>query len=759
MTEQLLVTKRDGKTQQLDLNKIHRVLEWAVEDLKGVSVSAIEMQASLNLYSKIKTTDIHDILVNSAKDLITEDAPAYQYVAARLQQYKLRKDVCNGIEVPSLSYFIRTNIDRGVYDTSLIEKYTEAQITQLNNELNHERDFALTYIGSHELVAKYLVKNKVTGQIFETPQIAFMVLAMTMYANEESTQKLAKVKNLYKKLSNFEISLPTPIMAGLRTQVKQFSSCVLLDCGDSINSITTTSTAMIKYVTQKAGIGLNVGRIRAVKSPIRNGDAYHTGLVPFIKKFEHDIGCCSQGGIRKGSATLFFPVWHLEVEELIVLKNDAGEDENRARGLDYAVQFNDYLLKRMLKKGNKITLFSPDLKDLYEAYFTDQEKFIQLYEKYENDPKITKKQIDADVLLSNICIERLNTGRIYAMFVDNLNNGPFRLDKAPIFMSNLCMEILLPTKPLQDLDDSNGQISLCTLGGINLGQLKQLSDLEEICDTLVRGLDNILDYQNYPIKAAEEATKKYRPLGIGVINFAYYLAKHGLKYDDKETLSETHKLFEAIQYYCLKASNKLAKERGKFPGWEDSKYSQGLLPIDWYKKSIDEYCPNTLQLDWETLRKDIQQYGLRNATLTAQFPSESSSRVSAATSGIEPVRGYIVGKPTKDGAPQHISPNFKKLKEKYTIAWDLDSKDMIKIVSIIQKFFDQSVSANTYTNPTWYEDGNIPMKVLKEHMRDAARYGVKTLYYNNKFVPPTKEDGGKSQQEEDMGCEGGACAL
>ena len=649
MTDTIKIKKRNGTSEQYNVNKIHKVLEWATEDIEDVSISEIEIKSNMEIASGMSTKDIHNTLISTASKLISEEYPNYQYVAARLALFQLRKDVYKQFEPFHLLDIINSNVKLKKYDSSILEAYSKHEIEVLNNYIKHDRDFKFTYIGINQLIQKYLVKDRVTKKIYETPQIAFMLISMFGFAQYEKEIRMKYVKEFYDLLSNFDISLPTPIMAGLRTITKQFSSCVLLDTDDSLNSIIATTGSIIKYVSQKAGLGINVGKIRALNSSIRNGDAYHTGIIPFIQMFEKAVGSCSQGGVRKGSATLYYPIWHLEIEDLIVLKNNKGTEENRARNLDYSIQFNKLFYERIIKK-EKITLFSPsDTPGLYEAFFKDQNLFKELYEKYEKDSKIRKKQIDANELFSNIIIERNNTGRIYLMNVDHSNiNGPFKEDKAPVYISNLCSEILLPTVALNSLEDETGEIPLCTLSAVNLGTLKHLSQLENRTELLTRFLDSILTYQEYPVLAAKKSTEKYRPLGIGVINFAYYLAKNNVKYTDAKALEMTHQLFEALQYYSLQASNKLAKEFGKFSGFENSKYSEGSLGIDRYKKDLDQFANFEYLLDWNKLREEIKQTGLRNATLTAIMPAETSAMTSNSTNGIEPIRDYIVNKTSKD---------------------------------------------------------------------------------------------------------------
>lgn len=753
MTE-ITVTKRDGSIQSLDLNKIHTVLTWAIQGLENVFISEIETKSGLQFYHKISTKKIHDILIDTASKLITEDSPDYQYVASKLMIMKLRKEIYNSIEPLPLYSILETNTKEGVYDASILSKYSKDEIDYLDSVIDHNKDFAITYSGLSQFVSKYLVKNKVTKKIYETPQIANMLVAMVCFINYEPKKRLEYVEDFYSMLSDFRISLPTPIMAGLRTSTKQFSSCVLIDCADSLDGISATIDSILQYSSRRAGIGLNIGRIRALGSQIRSGEAYHTGVVPFIKVFEQTLASCNQGGIRKGSATLFYPIWHLEIEDLIVLKNNKGTDETRARNLDYSVQINKLFYERLINKEN-ITLFSPsDVPGLYEAFFKDQNLFKDLYLKYEKDKSIRKQTISADELFSKILTERLNTGRIYIMNVDHCNQGgPFIPEKAPIYSSNLCMEILLRTAPVNKHNPDEGLISLCTLGGVNLGKLKKLEDLEHINELLVRALDAILTYQDYPLKVAAKTVLMDRALGVGVINYAYFLAKNKVIYGSQEALDLTHSVFEHFQYYLLKASNKLAKEFGSCDSYSDSKYSLGSLPIDRYSKSVDEITSKKNECDWESLRSDIKKYGLRNNVVSALFPAETSATLSNSTPGVEMLKDYVTVKTTKEANSTFIPTDLKKLKSFYRLAWDIPSDYHIRAMAVMQKFIDQSISTNTYYNPKNFPEGKISITKMKRDLLLAYKYGLKTVYYC--FTPAPENQ----SQEESNSCSGGACAL
>lgn len=730
----ILVTKRNGTKEPLDLNKFHRVVAWACEGINGVSESEIELKSQIQFYNGIKTSDVQETLIKAASELISEETPGYQYVAGRLINYHLRKQVYGDHTVPFLADHISKYVELNVYDKEILDWYDSFELKVLDGYIDHNRDFTIAYAGMEQFREKYLLKNRVTGQHFETPQMALMLIGMVLFRKYEKNIRLKWVKDFYDSASTFEISLPTPIMAGLRSNQKQFSSCVLVETDDSLDSISATSAAIVKYVSQKAGIGIGAGRIRAIGSPIRNGDTAHTGVVPFYKHFQSAVKSCSQGGVRGGAATLHYPVWHLELENLIVLKNNKGTEDNRIRGLDYSVQFNKVMYERLLSGGN-ITLFSPnDVPDLYEAFFVDVDLFRELYEKYERSTKIRKKSLPAFEVFSLVAQERKDTGRIYIMNVDHVNDhGSFIKSKAPIRMSNLCQEITLPTKPLNDIRDQEGEISLCTLGAINWGRIKDPSDFEKPCTILVRALDELLDYQDYPVLAAELSTKNRRPLGIGVINLAYWLAKNDISYDDvsQEGLAKIHDFAEAWSYYLIKASVDLAEEKGACPKFDETKYSLGKFPIHTYKKEVDELVRPTYRYDWFALAERAKK-GIRHSTLMAGMPSETSSQVSNSTNGFEPPRELVSVKQSKDGVLKQVVPEVRKLKNKYNLLWDQKSPvGYLKIIAIFQKFMDQAISVNTSYNPKFYENEKIPMSMLIEHMLLHYKYGGKTLYYNN----------------------------
>ncbi len=756
MNKNILVSKRDGGKEQLDLEKIHRVITWAAEGLNNVSVSEVELKSHIQFYDGIQTTDIHETLIKSAADLISEQAPDYQYLAARLAIFHLRKKAYGQFEPPRLHQLVTKLVEMKKYDTHLLKDYSEADFDEMDGFIDHNRDMNFSYAAVKQLEGKYLVQNRVTSEFYESPQVLYILIGACLFASYPKDRRMDYIRRFYNAASTFKISLPTPIMAGVRTPTRQFSSCVLIECDDSLDSINATSSAIVKYVSQRAGIGINAGRIRAIGSAIRNGEAFHTGCIPFYKHFQTAVKSCSQGGVRGGAATLFYPIWHYEVENLLVLKNNRGVEENRVRHIDYGVQFNKLMYQRLIEGGH-ISLFSPsDVPGLYDAFFEDQNRFETLYQQYEQDKSIRRKTLKAVELFSLFATERASTGRIYLQNVDHCNtHSPFNPSMAPIRQSNLCLEIALPTKPLRHVNDEEGEIALCTLAAFNLGALNNLDELEELSDLLVRALDSLLDYQNYPLPAARNATMGRRPLGIGVINFANYLAKNQVRYSDSSANGLTHKTFEAIQYYLLKASNRLAREQGTCGKYNETTYAQGILPIDTYKKDLDEVCQEPLHLDWEGLRNDIRQHGVRNSTLTALMPSETSSQISNATNGIEPPRGFVTVKASKDGILKQVVPDFEELRDHYELLWNIPGNDgYLQLVAIMQKFIDQTISANTNYDPSRFEGGKVPVKLLLKDLLTAYKLGVKTLYYHN-----TRDGAADSQSDIDDGCAGGACKI
>ncbi|WP_019519559.1 class 1a ribonucleoside-diphosphate reductase subunit alpha [Faucicola boevrei] len=757
--EEIFVKKRDGRLEKIDLEKIHRVIEWAAEGLENVSVSQVEISSHIQFYNEITTKSIHETIIKSAADLISVTTPDYQYLSARLAIFHLRKIAYGEFEPPHLYAHVQRLTELGKYDKHLLEDYSEDEFNILNDYIDHSRDLNFAYAAVKQMEGKYLVQDRVSKQVFESPQFLYLLVGMCLFAGYDKlydkATRLDYIKRFYDATSTFKISLPTPIMSGVRTPSRQFSSCVLIECDDSLDSINATSSAIVRYVSQRAGIGVNAGRIRAIGSSIRDGEAQHTGCIPFYKHFQTAVKCCSQGGVRGGAATLFYPIWHLEVENLLVLKNNRGVEDNRVRHMDYGVQINKTMYQRLIK-GENITLFSPsDVAGLYDAFFADQAEFERLYELYENDESIRKKQVSAQELFSLMMQERASTGRIYVQNVDHCNtHSPFNPALAPIRQSNLCMEIALPTKPLDNINDEDGEIALCTLSGINLGEINDLADIKEPAELIVRALDALLDYQDYPVIAAKNSSMNRRTLGVGVINFAYYLAKNGTRYSDVDALDLTHRTFEAFQYYLLQASNKLAKEQGACPAFGDTTYSQGILPIDTYKKDLDSVCNQSLQLDWEKLRQDIKIHGLRNSTLSALMPSETSSQIANATNGIEPPRGLVSVKASKDGILKQVVPEINRLKDSYELLWQMpNNTGYLRLVAIMQKFIDQSISANTNYDPTRFEDGRVPMKAMIQDLLTAYKLGVKTLYYHN------TRDGANDAQDDLDACAGGACTL
>ena len=728
------VIKRDGSREDLNIDKLHKVVFAACDGINGVSASEVEIKSQIQFFDGIKTVDVQETLIKSAADLISEETPNYQWVAGRLINYHLRKMVYGQFEPIHLIDLVKKNVVAGFYDSEILKAYSRAEFNKLNSYIKHQRDDTLTYAAMEQFRGKYLVQNRVTKEIFETPQMAYMLIAMTLFQSYPKETRIKWVKDYYDAISTFDISLPTPVMAGVRTPQRQFSSCVLIETDDSLDSINATTSSIVKYVSQKAGIGIGAGRIRALGSRIRNGDAYHTGVIPFYKMFQSATRSCSQGGVRNGAATLYYPIWHLEVEDLLVLKNNKGTEDNRVRHMDYGVQFNKLMYERLLSGGD-ITLFSPsDVPGLYESFFNDQDQFKYLYEKAEVHPDIRKKAIPAIELFSQFMEERKNTGRVYLMNVDHANtHSSFDESVAPVHQSNLCCEIDLPTKPLNSFDDENGEIALCTLSAINWGNIKKPEDFKKPCELAVRGLDALLTYQDYPVKAAQRSTEKRRPLGVGIINLAYWLAKNNTSYQnpDLELLDE---YAEAWSYYLIKASADLATEQGACSGSSETKYGQNILPIDTYKKDVDELVEPKSRMPWNDLRTQLQETGIRNSTLMALMPSETSAQISNATNGIEPPRSFVSVKQSKDGVLKQVVPGIHKLKSKYDLLWDQRSPEgYLKICAILQKYIDQGISVNTSYNPQYYDDEKIPMSEMIQHLLMFYKYGGKQLYYFNTY--------------------------
>ena len=732
------VIKRDGTKTPLDLDKIHKMVELACDGLAGVSESAVEMNSQLQLFDGIKTSDIQEILIRSANDLISLEAPNYQYVAARLLLFSLRKQVYgeHPDRRPNLYDHVQKCIKQGVYDAGILSKYTEEEFNILDGFLDHDRDYLFTYAGIRQVSDKYLVQCRSTGEVYETPQFMYMMVAATLFQDDDKFYRLEYVRKYYDAISKHKLNIPTPIMAGVRTPIRQFASCVLVDVDDTLDSIFSSDMAIGKYVAQRAGIGINAGRIRGINSKIRSGEVQHTGVVPFLKKFEATVRCCTQNGIRGGSATVHFPIWHQEIEDILVLKNNKGTEDNRVRKLDYSIQLSKLFYERFIQNG-EITLFSPhDVPGLYDAFGTD--KFDDLYITYESDSSIPRKTIGAQKLFMDLLKERAETGRIYLMNIDHCNSHSSFKDK--VNMSNLCQEITLPTDPIQHIDGS-GEIALCILSAINVGKINKLEELDELCELAVRGLDALIDYQNYPVAAAKQSTLNRRSLGIGYIGLAHYLAKNNAKYDSQKAFDLVHKLTERFQYALLTTSNRLAMEKGPCGYFGKTKYTDGILPIDTYKKEVDEIVPNDLSCDWDYLRGRIKEYGLRHSTLSAQMPSESSSVVSNATNGIEPPRGFLSVKKSKQGPLKQIVPQYNALRSNYTLLWDMTSnRGYINIVAVMQKFFDQAISGNWSYNPKHYPENEIPVSVMAQDLLTTYKYGWKTSYYQNTYDMKDEEE-------------------
>jgi len=737
MSNGLKVTKRNGNIEKLDLDKMHLMVEEATKGLAGVSASQVEMKSGIQFYDGITTAEIQEILIRSASDLIDLDHPNYQFVAARLLLFALRKNLYGKMrELPHLEQHIYVCVNQEVYDSEIFIKYSKEEIDKVNSFIDHDRDFLFTYAGLRQVVDKYLVQDRSGGGVYETPQFMYMMIALTIFAEYPKEKRLDYVRRYYNAISKHKINIPTPIMAGVRTPLRQFASCVLVDVDDTLDSIFSSDMAIGKYVAQRAGIGINAGRIRGINAKIRGGEVQHTGVVPFLKKFEATVRCCTQNGIRGGSATVHFPIWHQEIEDILVLKNNKGTEDNRVRKLDYSIQISKLFYERFIQDG-EISLFSPhDVPGLYDAFGTD--RFDELYVGYERDSSVSRKTVGAQELILDLLKERAETGRIYIMNIDHCNSHSSFKDK--VNMSNLCQEITLPTDPIQHIDDEIGEIALCILSAINVGKVKSDEELEELCDLSVRGLDELIDYQKYPVKAAEIATKARRSLGIGFIGLAHYLAKLGFDYGDQEAWDAVHGLSESFQFYLLKASNQLAKEKGYCEYFGRTKYADGILPIDTYKKDVDEITSVGLEHDWEALRASILEHGLRHSTLSAQMPSESSSVVSNATNGIEPPRGYLSIKKSKKGPLKQIVPQYSSLKNNYTLLWEMpDNKGYIHVVSVMQKFFDQAISGNWSYNPENYPDNEVPVSVMANDFLTTYKYGWKTSYYQNTYDIKTDE--------------------
>ena len=742
------VVKRNGSVESLDLNKLHLMVEEACKDLAGVSASQVEMQSGIQFYDGITTAEVQEILIRSASDLIDLEHPNYQFVAARLLLFAVRKQLFGRMhECPTVLEHTQKCVDLGVYDAEILALYNAEEFEKLQSFIDHGRDYLFTYAGLRQVVDKYLVQDRSSGAVYETPQFMYLLIAATIFSKYPKETRLDYVKKYYDAISKHKINIPTPIMAGVRTPLRQYASCVLVDVDDTLDSIFSSDMAIGRYVAQRAGIGINAGRIRGINAKIRGGEVQHTGVVPFLKKFEATVRCCTQNGIRGGSATVHFPIWHQEISDILVLKNNKGTEDNRVRKLDYSIQISKIFYERFIQNG-EITLFSPhDVPGLYDAFGTN--RFDNLYVGYERDLSVPRKTIGAQELFLDLLKERAETGRLYIMNIDHCNSHSSFMDK--VEMSNLCQEITLPTKPIQHIDDPDGEIALCILSAINIGKIKSNEDLEVLCDLAIRSLDELIDFQGYPVRAAEIATRARRSLGVGYIGLAHYLAKHGEHYDDPGAWKLVHDLTEAFQYYLIKATVSLAKEKGACEYSHRTKYGQGILPIDTYKKDVDELVPNNLKYDWEALREEVKRYGVRNSTLSAQMPSESSSVVSNATNGIEPPRGYLSVKKSKKGPLKQIVPQFHTLKNNYTLLWDMPSnRGYINIVAVMQKFFDQAISGNWSYNPEHYENNEVPVSVMAQDLLTCWKYGWKTAYYQNTYDIKTDEVEEPKQQLQSL---------
>ena len=739
MSNGTTVKKRNGRgTEPLNLEKMHRMVEEACKGVAGVSASQVEIQSGIQFYDGITTAEIQEILIKSASDLIDLENPNYQFVAARLLLFSLRKSLYGKVrELPHLENQIMACTSYDVYDKEIFTKYSKEEIDKANTFIDHERDFLFTYAGLRQVVDKYLVQDRSTGQAYETPQFMYIMIALTIFQNYPKEKRLNYVRRYYDAISKHKLNIPTPIMAGVRTPLRQFASCVLVDIDDTLDSIFSSDMAIGKYVAQRAGIGINAGRIRGINSKIRGGEVQHTGVVPFLKKFESTVRCCTQNGIRGGSATVHFPIWHQEIEDILVLKNNKGTEDNRVRKLDYSIQLSKLFYERFIN-NEEISLFSPhDVPGLYDSFGT--ESFDDLYVSYEQDESIPRKTIGGQELFLDLLKERAETGRIYIMNIDHCNSHSSFIDK--VNMSNLCQEITLPTEPIDHIDDNKGEIALCILSAVNVGKIRHLEEMEELCDLSVRGLEELIDYQDYPVEAAKESTKSRRSLGVGFIGLAHHLARQGVKYDDPEAWKIVHELTEHFQYYLLKSSNKIAQEKGVCDGYSHTKYAKGILPIDTYKKDVDDIVPNDLSLDWGNLRKDILAHGLRHSTLSAQMPSESSSVVSNATNGIEPPRDYLSIKKSKKGPLKQVVPQYNALKNSYTLLWDMpNNTGYINVVAVMQKFFDQAISGNWSYNPEQFENSEVPVSVMAQDLLTTYKYGWKTSYYQNTYDAKKDDD-------------------
>jgi ribonucleoside-diphosphate reductase alpha chain len=748
----ITVIKRDGSKEPLTIEKWQNQVAKVCKGIADVSQSMIEIKAQLHFYDGITTEDIDGITLRAIVDLIdVEQNPDvghtnYQFVAGKQRLSMLRKDVYGSYTVPSLYSIVKKNIEIGLYTTELLEWYSEDDWNKMNDMLDHDKDEQYSYAAIEQLIEKYLVKNRATKETYETPQIRYMVAAATVFHKEEpNASRMRYIKEYYNAASDGLFTLATPVLAGLGTPTKQFSSCVLIRSDDDLDSIFASGEMMAKYASKRAGIGLEIGRLRSLGSPIRGGEIMHTGMVPFLKKWFGDLRSCSQGGIRNASATVFYPIWHLQFDDLIVLKNNQGTEETRVRHMDYGVVLSAFFWRRFKNKEN-ITFFDPnEVPDLYEAFYQNTERFEELYVKYEKRKDLRKKSMSAEeVFKSGILKERTDTGRIYLVFIDNvMKQGPFDPEYHTIYQSNLCCEILLPTKSFKRLDDPEGRIALCTLGSINWGAFRNPEDMRRACRILHRSLNNILDYQDFLSIQSKLSNDEIRPLGIGITNLAYWHAKRSLKYGEKDALGEIKSWMEHQAFYLTEASVELAKERGKCEGSDQTRYGQGVFPWELRANGANELADFTPELDWETLRTQMKEHGVRNATQMAVAPVESSSVVINSTNGIEMPMSLITVKESKAGSFTQVVPEYHKLKNKYQLMWDQkDCTGYLKTAAVIAAYVDQSISTNTFYNPAHWADRKVPTTLIAKNLMQAHAWGLKTFYYSliNKAGSKAKEE-------------------
>lgn len=755
----LVVIKRDGTKEPFTAEKIHKPLTLASEGVEGISINEIEIKlyAALSGRKEITSDELHEELIKAIKNCISKEAPNNDIVAGRAVTYQVRKHAYGTYEAPHISIILATGIAAKRYDPAIADYYSVEEWDQINGMIDHTRDSLFRYAGAEQMREKYLVKNRITGKIFESFQIPYILAGAVAFSRYPKETRLYWVREFYEMASQHYISLPTPIMGGVRTKVRQYSSCVVMDSGDTLGAINAADSAATLYVSKRAGLGINVGRNRGLGSDINEGEIKHTGVIPFIKKLTGSVKSCSKGGIRDGAVTFYAPMWHYEFPELVVLKDNSLTEEATCRSADYCFQINKYLLTRLIK-GQNITLFSPGEKEtpgLYEAFFDrDQSKFAELYEKYEADPSVRKRVFPAAELFNKLAIQRSSTGRIYVMFVDNVNQrSPF---KSKIYQSNLCLEIALPTAPLEDIFrgmSDGSEISLCTLAAINWGKVKKPEDFKRPAEVLVRFLDELLDYQDYPLKAAEESTKARRPLGVGVIGFAHFLAKRGMFYH-KSSMGLVDQFAEAFAYYLTKASVDLAKEKGACSLSNDTMYSEGWTPNMSRPAYLDELLAHVERMPWDELRAEMKLYGIRNSTLMAGMPSETSSQLSNETNGFEAPRAPVIYK-GETGELPIVVPEYEELAASYDWAWQQPNPDgYLDVTSVLQKYFDQGLSLNTNNNPKNYPGGEIGTKEILRQLMYAWKLGHKMVYYNNTLKP------GQDDIEEMIGgCDSGGCKI